>query len=205
MTVAADSKRNKTSKAPSNRKPKVVTSRIKRQSSSTATAAAAKQSKRPLIAATTPSPDTKPSTDDASPRVRFDSVQIKEYPLALGDFDEYNQPMDYALALDWLQQDDDPSQIIIQPLDKYEASKPMRYKSLVEYSELGRLSVSDRCKRLLQTMNVSDLALQVGQRYGKSTARGIGRVEQDLQAFLELSVNEASSTKPVLPPFVKKA
>ena len=204
MAETVESKR-KASKAPSkNRKPKMTGSTSKRQRSS----GAAKQSKRPLVsAATTPSPDScKLSNDESLTRVRFDSVHIKEYPLALGDFDEDNhQPMDYALALDWPQQQDSESRIITQPLDTYESTKTIRYKSLVEYSEHGRLTVTDRCKRLLQTMDVSELAAQVGQRYGKTTIRGIGRVEHDLQAFLESAEKGDTARRMILPPFVKKA
>ncbi|GKY92073.1 hypothetical protein MPSEU_000178800 [Mayamaea pseudoterrestris] len=141
------------------------------------------------------------SASKDSKKVRFDSVAIKHYPRALGDFDESNNvPLDYALSLDWASNDDENAAPTILPLDVYENSRTPTCKSPIEYDDLGRLNATQRCARLLENMPVSALAQQVGQRNGKSTARGIGRIEQELETFLKLS----ASSPTALPPFVTK-
>jgi hypothetical protein len=180
---------------------------LKRMSKKTAAKQSTKTSKQTLSPSLCSLNAESSAAESSVKTVRFHSVQIKLYPRTLGDFDEtLNKPMDYALSLDWPTKGDDDNTIpiITQEVDAFEKSKIPRYKSLVEYSDLGRLSAAQRCALLLHGMDVSDLAQQVGQRHGKTTRRGLEQVEHELQAFVKsISVSPESVTA-TLPPFVKQ-
>lgn len=115
--------------------------------------------------------------------VRFDKVQIQQYPRTIGDVDDDDAPLAYALALDWLTTDCPSS---MHDLDVYERKRNKLHKTLRDYDDIGRLNVAQRCLLLAETMEENQLVqVVVKHRYGATTTqRNVQRVQQELQTFV---------------------
>ena len=110
--------------------------------------------------------------------VRFsDTVQVCEYKRCFNHacFDSIHclglkPPMKYALAIDWT---------IVS-----EYTTRMNIDQAASFGQLSALSLEERCRLLAQHLSVPELAQDVAQQRGKTTARVNLSIEKQLTDFL---------------------